>query len=332
MGWGVVLAGLICMELFFRITPVYNTHTINPGLKFVWPDWKNYPLNGYGFRDRMPLDPKPDNVFRILVVGDSFVEGAGLTRQELFGRVLEREANAGLEQSGKRGRVEVVNWGRCGNNAQENVALIRNRALEIKPDLVILEYTLFNDTETHPPTIKSTDTPWWIEKIHSFFLVQVGSYAYYRLFSNFTIFKVDHELELPEAWRNLGYPGMVIGHEDGFKGWVQTRGAFRDFSQWLHVRGVEGAVLVFPLLEQMPRYSSPFLELHAKVDRALEQSRLKRIGLIDLFKIAGLPGRELVLSPTDNHPNALANKLVGEHLAKWLAGRPSFRDWLQGAD
>src|SRR5262249_50086283 len=68
----------------------------------------SYRINSLGLRDG-ELATKPDNEFRILVAGNSFVEGWGVKESDAFVRVAERVANrpgwTGI------GRVRLINAG-----------------------------------------------------------------------------------------------------------------------------------------------------------------------------------------------------------------------------
>src|SRR5690348_3941852 len=63
--WYVLSGTALSVETLARAAPVRDTLAINPGNKFFWPDWKNYPLNNFGFRDRDFETPKPPRTFRI---------------------------------------------------------------------------------------------------------------------------------------------------------------------------------------------------------------------------------------------------------------------------
>jgi lysophospholipase L1-like esterase len=97
--------------------------------------------NSLGFRDREHAVAKPAGVYRILVLGDSIVQGLSVAnREDLFTSVLERELDADAP-----GRFEVLNFGVSGYNTQQEVETLRDKGLRYSPDLVVLAYCL-NDT------------------------------------------------------------------------------------------------------------------------------------------------------------------------------------------
>lgn len=320
-GWGLALALILGLEIFFRIVPIHSANHGQPAIKFFWPDLVHHPLNSYGFRDREPAEPKPGNLFRILVVGDSFVEGQGLSREEMFGRVMEREVNQRLSDSGGHGRVEVLSWGLCNKNAEENVATILNLPPEIDPDLVILEYTLWNDSETHPKTIKSAEPPAWFLNIRTLFIEELQSYLVFWLVNRVRILSPEHRSPMER---------LALRYREGFAGWEKAKAALGRLAHWLESSGADGFVLVFPQVQGAPDFSAPYQEVHLKVHRALDQYRLEYLDLIDLFQDRGVPGGNLVISRHDLHPNASANRMVGLHLAREISRRRSFQQWQKG--
>jgi hypothetical protein len=185
--WSLLGVFLFLFEVFFRIFPIYDTSAINPGVKFFWPDYVNYPLNNMGFRDRPFALKKNPHTYRIMVVGDSYAEGAGCRREETFSRVLERELNRRLKAAGCPNQVEVYNLSRCGANTVGEVQVIMRKAPVLQPNLIILAYVL-NDPEVHPPDLKTFDPPAWVTAIHRIFLEEIHSYAYYWFFTKYTLF------------------------------------------------------------------------------------------------------------------------------------------------
>ena len=320
-GLGLAVALLLGLEIFFRVIPIHGANYFQPATKFFWPDLVHHSFNQYGFRDWEPLNPRPHNLYRVLVVGDSFVEGQCLGREEIFGRVLEREVNRRLRESGLPGRVEVLSWGRCDKNAEENVATITNLPPEIEPDLVILEFTLCNDTSTRPETIRYIEPPAWFKAIRSLFMNRLQSYALYWLYNRVQLFKAEHQSPRER---------LTLRYQEGFEGWKRTKSALGRLARWLEATGTDGLVVIFPYLEEIPDYPAAYQEAHRKVHQVLEGQGLDYLDLLDYFRAKGLSGTKLVISPDDLHPNALANRLTGLYLADRLGQRAGFAEWRKG--
>ena len=99
-------------------------------------------INSAGFRDREHAIAKPDGVFRIVVLGDSFVAGEEVDFDELFWRVTNRE----IETCRPRGkRSEILGFGVNGYGTAQELLVLRKHALRYQPDLVLLAFFTGND-------------------------------------------------------------------------------------------------------------------------------------------------------------------------------------------
>src|SRR5262245_34510085 len=74
--------------------------------------------------------PKRPDTFRIMVVGDSLTYGQGVPADAAYSALLE--ANLG-----KTYRIEVLNLGRCGDQSEDVLKIVKKFLPKLKPDLVI---------------------------------------------------------------------------------------------------------------------------------------------------------------------------------------------------
>lgn len=95
--------------------------------------------NQFGFNDRdYPLQPDPD-IFRILIISDSFNWAGG--QQGNYTALLENQFR---EHYGQH-RVDVINAGYPGTHTAEQLALLKKYGLQYNPHLVILGFFVGND-------------------------------------------------------------------------------------------------------------------------------------------------------------------------------------------
>jgi hypothetical protein len=100
-------------------------------------------INSRGFRDVEWAPSKPEGVYRIAVLGDSFVEARQVAHQDTFCAVLQDRLNADPRSPGRR--VEVMNFGVAGyGTAQEWLTLSRD-VFALQPDQVLLAVFTGND-------------------------------------------------------------------------------------------------------------------------------------------------------------------------------------------
>jgi len=97
--------------------------------------------NREGLRsDGAPVSEKSDEIYRILLLGDSHAFGWGVEWQDTLGEQLER-----LLTPTKEGRVvEVLNAGVPGYNTSQEAALLEHRGLDLEPDCILVLF-LGND-------------------------------------------------------------------------------------------------------------------------------------------------------------------------------------------
>lgn len=95
-------------------------------------------INSHGMRDREHSLAKPPGIFRILVLGDSFMEANQVALHESFPQLLE----AGL---GKQ--VEVINASVSGWGTDDEVTYLTRYGFQFEPDLILVAMTLHNDLQ-----------------------------------------------------------------------------------------------------------------------------------------------------------------------------------------
>jgi lysophospholipase L1-like esterase len=112
-------------------------------------------INGEGLRDVEHTYAKPPRTFRVLVLGDSFVEAMHVPLEATFARLLEGELNA----DGATGHIEVVSAGVSGYGTAGELLLFEQEGQRYQPDLVVLAFYPGNDVKNNSPTLEDTLKP-----------------------------------------------------------------------------------------------------------------------------------------------------------------------------
>lgn len=94
-------------------------------------------VNTLGFRDYEYSIAKPPDTFRICVIGDSITFGWWERLEETYPKVLENLLNS---HANPPTVFEVWNMGIGGYNAEQEMEIIRSRALKYNPDLIVIGY------------------------------------------------------------------------------------------------------------------------------------------------------------------------------------------------
>jgi lysophospholipase L1-like esterase len=103
--------------------------------------------NSLGLRDREYAGPKPASVVRLLMLGDSFTEGAGLALEQTVARRVERALD-GL----RCGAYEVVNAGVASYSPILELLQLRRLAPTLQPDVVVLNFDM---TDVHDDLVRT---------------------------------------------------------------------------------------------------------------------------------------------------------------------------------
>ncbi|MDI6826368.1 MAG: hypothetical protein QMD36_04220 [Candidatus Aenigmarchaeota archaeon] len=92
-------------------------------------------INSNGLRDYEYSIKKPNNTFRIIVLGDSHAMGMGVELNETYPRVLERMLNPNHR------KYEVLNFGVHGYNLIQKIELLKIKGLTYEPDMILFQYS-----------------------------------------------------------------------------------------------------------------------------------------------------------------------------------------------
>lgn len=102
-----------------------------PGLSGI----NAFTTNNVGLRGQPLSLPKPDDEFRVFLIGGSTTECLGISDSESIDRVLQvalqNDAPDGLS-------VRVYNAGKSGDRSPDHVAMLTQRILHLEPDVVVV--------------------------------------------------------------------------------------------------------------------------------------------------------------------------------------------------
>jgi hypothetical protein len=97
-------------------------------------------INPQGLRDRRQSFDKPAGTFRVLFLGDSFVEAVQVQQAQGVAEQLEKALNHGASRP-----VEVINAGVAAYGTGQELLLLDQIGAQYHPDLVVLLFFVGND-------------------------------------------------------------------------------------------------------------------------------------------------------------------------------------------
>lgn len=255
--------------------------------------------NSIGWRDREHDLAKPDGTLRILGLGDSYLWGQGVRRDDTMLSRLQRRLDRELDGT----TVEAVNSAVFGTNTTHQLASFAGAGVHYDPDVVLLVFVP-NDVNLPPRRARSSRIDF---------------------FRNYTRIYLDPDaVDLPS--RFIGWGWQIVLRDirarryvkdlvDGFStdnpGVRECRQALGGIAELCRSNDVPLVVALFPFLHRLDG-AYPFRPIHRVVGRWCAELGVTCIDLAAAFP--GCRGPELWVHPTDQHPNERAHELAADAL------------------
>jgi len=157
---GIFLFFLAVLELVFRATHLFGAriswaqpdtllgYKFTPGRTYWSLKENDHPITGkinsFGWRDEEWSIKKPDNVYRIAVLGDSVVEAIEVELDRTFMAIAQNQFN----QHSKNGmKIELMSFGRTSFTQTEELLVLKNMVEQFSPDMVMVLFLPLNDIQ-----------------------------------------------------------------------------------------------------------------------------------------------------------------------------------------
>jgi len=278
--------------------------------------------NKYGFRERDFVVPKPSDVFRIMVLGDSLTWGAGLDEKERYTNLLELYLNDYFSNQNLKKRIEVLNFGISGGPTTVERDILKNYKDLVQPDLIIVGFCL-NDPQ--PKSQDWTPEKEKVDKLLSKLLNPLQKLLSFiglhgtGVFISKTIYALLEKLGVFPPW----YVGLERVYDKDSMEWKEFEKALKDIREMSDEMGLPPpifAVLNQGVYTDRPTdYNNPdeMLKLYFKWYRQAEDTA-KKIGFLTCNfekEIASeLPNKILAVNKFDGHPSAELNRVYAKKI------------------
>ena len=190
--------------------------------------FETYNINNEGFRGPEISKEKPENTYRIFVLGGSTTFGAGSTSDgtTIPGYLQKEFDNVNLDF-----KVEVINAGQMGLTSWGETQIVKNSLVHYDPDLIIV-YDGFNDLVQPYSLIRDGTTAnsafdeFWdqLRVTISYYKTIIAAYKFQDSLNNlatgFIIHKDFDQKEIPEKvsiWANRMKEICEIGEKNNYK-------------------------------------------------------------------------------------------------------------------
>lgn len=116
----------------------------------------DYQTNNLGFRDYPRQMPKPKDSYRILFLGDSFLEEPWLPMEQIFPAVLESRFKGKLLKNKK---LEFLNFGVLGFGTGVEYYLLKEYGMKTEPDFVVVAFFMNDILDNYYPPLQENGQP-----------------------------------------------------------------------------------------------------------------------------------------------------------------------------
>ena len=262
--------------------------------------WRNIPhwssrtggafltINSKGLRDQESSYDKPSHVTRILVLGDSYAWGYGVSNDEIFTEVMEREYLADGQN------IEVINAGVSGWGTDQEYLFWIDEGYKYDPDVVVLAFFLNNDP---------------VNNIHA------RQYGLNKpLFLNTELNLANVPVPKPEITQSQVqseiHPDDILGALD------LTAAILRKLARDCESRGCDFVLMKFgAFLADDPTDVQHF---ETRLQTGLANTEIKYFDLDQAFANESISTLQLIEGNDDGHWNAYGHRLCADFLRDFL--------------
>lgn len=241
----------------------------------------SFKTNSFGLRDKEYEITKPKDTFRVAVIGDSFTMASGVEIEESYHSLLEEWLN----KDARGINYQFINFGVGGYSLRQYWGVIRNKAYEYNPDLIMVGFCPSNDHII--PDNEIFERP---------YKVKFKSYPFLK---SYVIGKVISRLE------NNSSDSKVYNNEIFSE---QQRKYMLDIFSKMYEFGNDKNIKII-IVNLSHRYNEKYVE---ELERLIIDTGLYFVDVSLPFK--GTDVLEYRINPTDGHPNGKANRIFAEQL------------------
>lgn len=240
---------------------------------------------------------------RVMIVGDSFAEGQG---------VRENETSAAQLQTRLGDEYEVLNCGRRGYDVSDVADFLERHIESLEPDVVVYAYTLNDPEQSEDFAAQQTFLDDWILARRQMVSEGPGGLSFFQSHLWAALQDRLDGASVGQATTSW-YRDMV--REPNAEGWERSLEHIDAMKARASSLGADFEVVIQPLLVELDSVY-PFEAVHQQVLADLEARGVEATDALE--NLAGRDAAALWVHACDRHPNAEAQGLIADSMARAL--------------
>lgn len=282
----------------------------------------SFQTNSFGLRDYEYPVKKQNKTFRIVVLGDSVTFGNGLNLNDTVSKRLEKllNANQKLKSAVKANQFEVINFGISGYNVVQETELLKTKAINFSPDLVIFNYVLNDVDYPHPLERVAGEgkNKYVIENAGSCaitFLKIPVTCSFKASIKKIRLFALTNQV-ITKLFRKENQDlisDLVRNHDLNSATFKQLKESYKQVRELSSARNFKVIITIFPYLIDFKNYK--IKSAHDNVRNEAEKNKFFVVDLLDAYKNYFF--EDLKLLPDDvAHPNSKGHEIAANETYK----------------
>lgn len=251
--------------------------------------------NVYGFNDKNHEVEKPDNTFRIAIIGDSFVWGHGVEDSVRWTRKFENLLHENYDQ------IEVLHWGRNAWSTYDQFNFIKTEGYKYRPDLLINSFVINDPID---------------QNVYKYYFFRRGGFVYRNLVYKYPGRLIGNALSLVFSYLSkVGAEIFAISYNEWLDNIYKAENLnnynnlLKAYTEFLYSKNIEYFFLF------TPENNSPDIGYYFnKITAVMNDLNIPNYNLFPEIESSFLDYEpyELWANPVNNHPGYMVTKKIAE--------------------
>ena len=300
-----------------RVVPVDDDvldYRLQPGITWVNQYGIERRTNSKGWVDEEHDYAKEPGVYRVVMLGDSVLEGYGVRPADTFGEQLERRLN-----EAKSRRFEAIRLAMGALNTEQEAHLLEVEGMKYDPDLVVVGFVL-NDSGggfSVKQELASQKKPTLRRRVKEAIKSSAIFLQSYRAIERLA-WRMQFKFGVTDSQDKIIRDNYYDRVYSQAKNWRRVQGGFEKIASLCGPRGIPVVVVIFPVFHELQEYR--WRAIHERVRNAAADQGFLVLDLLPVYQPEG--AKDVRIGWGDYiHPNERGHQLAGDALYDFLAER-----------